>query len=45
MNIRMLQKKWILYRQFCLENIKDIIEKCYNLFQNDSDVILKKRNI
>ena len=28
-----------LCRQFCLENIKEMIEKSYNLFQNDSDVI------
>ena len=29
-----------LCRQFCLENIKEMIEKSYNLFKNDSDVIL-----
>jgi len=28
-----------LCRQFCLENIKEMIEKSYNLFQNDNDVI------
>ena len=28
-----------LCRQFCLENIREMIEKSYNLFQNDSDVI------
>jgi len=28
-----------LCRQFCLENIKEMIEKSYNLFRNDSDVI------
>ena len=29
-----------LCRQFCLENIREMIEKSYHLFQNDSDVIL-----
>ena len=28
-----------LCRQFCLENIKEMIEKSYNLFKNDNDVI------